>query len=45
MQIQNIRKQAEFRKIAEHSDEIKELKSKINSAQLNKERTAQVAEN
>lgn len=40
MEIQNIRKQAEFRKMAENSDEIKELKGKINAAQLNKERSA-----
>jgi len=30
--------------MAETSDEIKELKFKINAAQLNKERSAQVAE-
>ena len=40
MEITNIRKQAEFRKMAEGSEEIKELKGKINAAQLNKERSA-----
>ena len=45
MKITDERKKREIEKICSESDELKELQAKIKSAYLNKERTAQIAEN
>ena len=44
MKIAEAKKQREIEKIALESDEIKELKQKIEAARLNKERSAQITE-
>lgn len=44
MKIAEAQKQREIQKIALKSDEIKELKNKIEAAKLNKERSAQITE-
>ena len=45
MKIVDERKKREIEKICTESDELKELQNKIKAAYLNKERTAQIAEN
>lgn len=45
MKIVDERKKREIEKICKESDELKELQAKITAAYLNKERTAQIAEN
>ena len=45
MKITDERKKREIEKICKESDELKELQGKITAAYLNKERTAQIAEN
>ena len=44
MRITDEKKKREIAKICAESDELKELQEKINSAYLNKERAAQIAE-
>lgn len=44
MKIVDEQKKRQIQKIAAESDEIKELQAKIKAAQINKERSAQVAE-
>ena len=44
MKIDDEKKRREIEKVCAESDELKELQSKIRSAYLNKERSAQIAE-
>ena len=44
LKIQEAKRKRELQKIAEDSEEVKELKAKINAARLNKERSAQITE-